>query len=120
MTPIQSKTAAMKAGAKQCMQNNLLLVLVMSILPLCRSACVNIKRHHSSWELYRSKCHGIMIFQLLYVKNLNLLFLEKLVKSDHTRPAYFEYFVIHAVSNCAWKLFGTVQAKMILGTIIAI
>lgn len=47
-------------------------------------------------------------------------FLEMLVKSDHTRPEYFEYFVIHAVSNCAWKLFGTVQAKMIPGNIIAI
>lgn len=67
-----------------------------------------------------SKCHGILIFQLLDQNNLNLLFLEKLVKSDHARPAYFEYFVIHAVSNCTWKLFGTVQAKMILEAIIVI
>lgn len=69
--------------------------------------CMNLKRRHPSCELYSSKCYVIPNFQLLYLKNLNLLVLEKLVQSDHTRPAYFEYFMIHTVSNCAWEIFRT-------------
>lgn len=111
MIPIQSKSAVTRTGPKQWMQTNLCYLSLscpLSSLPLCESPCVNIKRQHPPCELYSSKCHVILNFQLLYLKNLNLLVLEKLVQSDHTRPAYSEYFMIHTISNCAWELFWTV------------
>jgi len=93
------------------MQTNLgylCLFCPLSSHPSCRSPCVNIKRQYPPCELYSRKCHVILNYQLLYLKNLNLLVLEKLVQYGHTRPAYFEYFMVHTVSNCAWELVGTV------------
>lgn len=104
MITIRGKSAAMRTGPKQWMQNNLCylsLSYLLSSVPLCRSPCVNIQRQHPPCELYSSKCHAILNFQLLYLSNLNMFVLEKLVQSDHTRPAYFEYFMFHTVSNCA-------------------
>lgn len=108
MIPAQGKSFIMRTGPKQWMQTNLCyLSCPLSSLPLCRSPFVNIKKQHSPWELYSSKCHVCLNSPLLYLKNLRLLVLEKLIQSDHTRPAYFEYFMTHTVSNCAWELFGT-------------